>query len=259
MSCTAVRPSTKLAHRRRQRLVRRVHARRSRCRRRPPAAARRAGSSPSAGRRGTCCRCATRRRPRPSGVTWSSTTIARRCPGSGSRAATRRAGRSAARTRGAGRRRVWLVAEEQHEVVEPTGPQGLHLVVGERLAQIDAGHLGADVLGHGMEFDHDASGSESAALFPNVSPKQLLGQAHSSARRGRCGAGTQLSSAQCSTWPDVDCTPHPRTSRSGSSTSTSPPRCRARISSTPTRSSTPARCPTRATGSSRCSAASCTR
>ena len=46
---------------------------------------------------------------------------------------------------------------------------------------------------------------------------------------------------------------------SASSTSTSPRRCAAASSSTPTRSSTPARCPTPGTGSSRCTAGSCTR
>ena len=60
--------------------------------------------------------------------------------------------------------------------------------------------------------------------------------------------------------------PHPSPAPSGrglpraaSSTSTSPTRCRAPSWSTPTRSSTRARCRTPATGSSRCTAGSCTR
>ena len=61
-------------------------------------------------------------------------------------------------------------------------------------------------------------------------------------------------------WHDVRSrSPSRTTSRSTSSTPTSATRCRRRSWSTPTPSSTPGRCPTRATASSRCSAASSTR
>ena len=105
MSWTATQAVDERTHRGRQRLVRRVHAREARVAADLRAAAPRAGSTPSAARRGTCCRCATRRRPRPSGWTWSSTTIVGRVLVHGLRAARRAAVRSAARTRAAARRR----------------------------------------------------------------------------------------------------------------------------------------------------------
>ena len=77
-------------------------------------------------------------------------------------------------------------------------------------------------------------------------------------RAPACPAGTAYENGAA--WPARPSTlPCPTTSRSTSSTSTSATRCAPASWSTPTRSSTAGRCPTRGTASSRCSGGSSTR